>query len=89
VLDCMRSYDEQRQQKTPQGASLQEVAVKPEGIEMRGLSSSSAENHVLQRTVGSNPTLSVIEKVRHCFGLLVSTLDCDERQGVFFHVRDR
>lgn len=42
-LDCMRSYDEPRQQNTPQGASFQEVAVKPQGTELRGPSSSSAQ----------------------------------------------
>lgn len=39
----MRSYDEQRRQKTPIGASPQEVAVKPQGTETRGLSSTSAQ----------------------------------------------
>jgi RNA-directed DNA polymerase len=39
----MRSYDEQGQQKTPQGASNQEVAVKLQGTDTRGLSSSSAQ----------------------------------------------
>ena len=43
----MRSSDEQRQQNTPQGASVQEVVVKPQGTEQRGLSSSSAQIETL------------------------------------------
>lgn len=39
----MRSYDEQGRQKTPIGASSQEVAVKPQGTETRELSSPSAQ----------------------------------------------
>lgn len=39
----MRSHDEPRQQKTPQGALSQEVAVKPQGTDTQGLSSSSAQ----------------------------------------------
>ncbi|WP_082685760.1 group II intron reverse transcriptase/maturase [Ferroacidibacillus organovorans] len=42
----MRSYDEQRQQKTPQGALDQEVAVKPQGTGTQGLSSSSAQGQI-------------------------------------------
>jgi RNA-directed DNA polymerase len=43
----MRSRDEQRQQNTPQGASVQQVAVKPQRVEPRGLSSSSAQIETL------------------------------------------
>jgi len=43
----MRSHDEHRQQNTPQGASVQKVAVKPQGAEQRGLSSSSAQVETL------------------------------------------
>ncbi|WDL98362.1 hypothetical protein [Alicyclobacillus sp. ALC3] len=42
-MDWMRSYDEQRQQNTPQGASVQKVAVKPREAGERGPSSSSAQ----------------------------------------------
>ncbi|WP_083511405.1 group II intron reverse transcriptase/maturase [Alicyclobacillus acidiphilus] len=66
----MRSYDEQRQQKTPQGASNQEVAVKPQGTDMRGLSSSSAQIE----TPTCEGTTSLLERVLER-GNMIQALD--------------
>ena len=73
----MRSYDEQRQQNTPQGASVQKVAVKPREAGERGPSSLSAQG----QTPSCEDSTTLLEEVLQRENLLWALYRVESNKG--------
>ncbi|WP_198850777.1 hypothetical protein [Alicyclobacillus sp. SO9] len=73
----MRSHDEHRQQNTPRGASVQKVAVKPQGAEQRGFSSSSAQ----VETLPCEDSMLLLERMLERENLLLALKRVESNKG--------
>ncbi|MDQ0189853.1 group II intron reverse transcriptase/maturase [Alicyclobacillus cycloheptanicus] len=73
----MRSYDEQRQQNIPQGASIQRVAVKPREAGERGPSSSSAQG----QTPSCEDSTNLLERMLQRENMLLALKRVESNKG--------